>query len=118
MIVIKKGTGVHGSFFERGYVWRREGNLFSGGKSVLAEAAYGANPIFRDIFPRGAGSDAAVGIAKSGVIDVSARAFVLRHSEDPPFIIQLVSFCLVFQGRCFVPVTIVSTASGKLKHLF
>ena len=38
----------------------------------------GADPIFGDIFPGGAGSDAAVGIADGGVIDIAAGADILH----------------------------------------
>ena len=49
-----------------------------GGEHVLAQAADGADPIFGDIFPGGAGSDAAVGIADGGVIDIAAGADILH----------------------------------------
>ena len=47
-------------------------------KSVFIKTAYGANPIFGDVFPLSAGSDAVFGIAESFVVNVSARTNVFR----------------------------------------
>lgn len=51
-------------------------------KSVFTKTAYGANPIFGDVFPLSAGSDAAIRIAESFVVNVSARTnvFHIAHS--------------------------------------
>ena len=47
---------------------------------VLANAAYGANPVFGDVLEGSSRSDAAVGIAHSWVVDVAAYvADVLVH---------------------------------------
>lgn len=47
---------------------------------VLANAAYGTNPVFGDVFEGSSRSDAAVGIAHSWVVDVAAYvADVLVH---------------------------------------
>ena len=51
-----------------------------GGEHVLAQAADGADPILGDIFPGGAGGDAAVGVADGGVIDIAAGADVLHDA--------------------------------------
>ena len=48
-------------------------------KDVLAQAAGGAHPVVGDLVPRGAGGDAVVGIAHSGVILIAAGANVLIH---------------------------------------
>ena len=61
--------------------------LFSRGKSILSQAADGANPVFRDIFPGSAGSDSAFGIAGFGIIDITAGAFVLHG--DASFLIDI-----------------------------
>ena len=47
-------------------------------KSVFIKTAYGANPIFGDVFPLSSGCDAVFGIAESFVVNVSARANVFR----------------------------------------
>ena len=47
-------------------------------KSVFIKTAYGANPVFGDVFPLSAGSDAATRIAESFVVDVYARTNVFR----------------------------------------
>ena len=47
-------------------------------KSVFIKTAYGANPIFGNVFPLSAGSDAVFGIAESFVVNVSARTNVFR----------------------------------------
>jgi hypothetical protein len=46
--------------------------LFFGFEFVLAGAADGAYPIFREVFPFGAGFDAVIGISLGLVINVSA----------------------------------------------
>lgn len=54
--------------------------FFRLGKLVLADAAEGANPIFGDVFPGGAGSDAIVGITCCGIVNVTADfTYVLVH---------------------------------------
>jgi len=56
------------------------GRMESGrAERVLAQAADGAYPILGNVFPLGAGSDAAFGIAHFGIIDVTAGALVLFH---------------------------------------
>ena len=47
-------------------------------KSVFSKTAYGANPVFGDVFPLGSGSDSVFGIAESFVVNVSARTNVFR----------------------------------------
>ena len=47
-------------------------------KSVFIKTAYGANPVFGDVFPLSAGSDAAIQIVESFVVDVYARTNVFR----------------------------------------
>ena len=50
------------------------------GELILAYAAEGAYPIFRQIFEGGSGLDAIVGIAKFGIINISANiAYILFH---------------------------------------
>ena len=48
-------------------------------EGVLAETADGAYPIIRDILKRGAGRDAAFGIAYLGVVHIAAGALILIH---------------------------------------
>lgn len=51
---------------------------------IFADAAEGANPIRRDVFPGSAGSDSAVRITDFGIIDVTAScAFILVHGFSP-----------------------------------
>ncbi len=51
------------------------------GEGVFSEAADGAYPIVRDVLEGGAGGDAAVRITDSGIIHITAGAFVLHHSH-------------------------------------
>ena len=54
--------------------------LFRGGEVVLADAAEGADPVFREIFEGGSGGDAVVGVAGGGVVLIAADvAYVLFH---------------------------------------
>ena len=48
-------------------------------KSVLSQAADGAYPIFGDIFPGSTRGDAVVGIALSGIVNITTRTFVLHN---------------------------------------
>ena len=52
-------------------------------KSTLVETANGAHEVLRDLFKGSAGSDAVIGIAYCGIINVTARANVF-HGELPP----------------------------------
>ncbi len=45
-------------------------------KCILARSADGADPIFGDFFPRGAGGNAVIRIADYGIIFVAAEADV------------------------------------------
>ena len=47
-------------------------------KSVFIKTAYGANPVFVDVFPLSAGSNAVFGISESFVVNVSARTNIFR----------------------------------------
>ncbi len=49
-------------------------------KSVLAEAAGGADPIGGNIFPGSAGSYAVIGIANGGIVFIAAGANVFFHN--------------------------------------
>ena len=48
-------------------------------ESVLTQSADGADPIFGNIVPFGAGSNAVFGIAGSGIILITAGAYILFH---------------------------------------
>ena len=50
-------------------------------ESILAQTAGGADPIRRDLLPGGSGSDAVLGIAYRGIIDVAAGANILIHDS-------------------------------------
>ena len=54
--------------------------LSGGIKGILAHAADGADPIIGNILKGSAGSDTAIGIAKLGVVNVTANALVF-HGE-------------------------------------
>ena len=80
-----RGVDMTGSLFDACF---RDGRELSGAAArnsahfrelFLAQAADGAHPIFGDIFPGRAGSDAVVRIAGFGVIDITAGALVLIH---------------------------------------
>ena len=57
-------------------------SLRSGIKGILAKSASGADPIFGNILPGRARSDAVFRVAQSGVIDIAAGALVL-HGKSP-----------------------------------
>lgn len=48
-------------------------------KGILGQSAYGAYPIFGNILPGGARSDASIGIALRRVVDITAGAFIFGH---------------------------------------
>ena len=48
-------------------------------KCVLAKTANGASPVIGDIFPLGAGSNSAIGVALRRVVNIAAGANVLFH---------------------------------------
>ena len=50
-------------------------------ESVLAQTAGGADPIRRNLLPGGSGSDAVLGIAYRGIIDVAAGSNILIHEQ-------------------------------------
>ena len=50
------------------------------GKAVLTHSAYGAGPILGNFLPRGAGSDAVIGIADSGIVLIAANAYIFHIS--------------------------------------
>lgn len=57
-----------------------DGGLFRRGEVVLADAAEGADPVFREFFEGGSGGDAVVGVAGGGVVLIAADvAYVLFH---------------------------------------
>jgi hypothetical protein len=60
------------------------GVLFFGGELFLAHKAEGALEIFGDIFPLGAGSDAALGIALKFVVFPTANIADMLHIINPP----------------------------------
>ena len=49
-------------------------------KDVLAHSTDGADPTVGDLVPGGAGGDAVVGIAHSGVVLIAAGAEIFVHS--------------------------------------
>ena len=57
-------------------------SLLNGIKGILAKSASGADPIFGNILPGRARSDAVFRVAQSGVIDIAAGALVF-HNHPP-----------------------------------
>ena len=57
-------------------------SLLNGIKGILAKSASGADPIFGNILPGRARSDAVFRVAQSGVIDIAAGTFVF-HNHPP-----------------------------------
>ena len=60
--------------------------LFFYFEGVLAKAADGAFKVFGDFFPRGAGSDAVIGIADGGVVFIAAGTYVFHSGKFLSFI--------------------------------
>ena len=59
-------------------IYRRFLLLF---KSVFAQTADGADPIFGNVFPGSAGGHTVIGIADSGIVFIAAGAGVFIHSN-------------------------------------
>ena len=50
------------------------------GKAVLTHSAYGAGPILGNFLPRGAGSDAVIGITDSGIVLIAAYTYIFQSN--------------------------------------
>ena len=51
------------------------------GELILTDAAERAEPIFGNIFPSGAGSNAIFGIAEFGVVNITAKITNVLHNN-------------------------------------
>lgn len=89
--------------------------LLNRGKGILGQPTYGAYPILGDILPRSAGSNAAIGIALSRIVDVSAGAFVLSHGKS----LLIFKKCLLAEvtvQQAFESLAMASLITSHLMH--
>ena len=85
---------------------------------ALGCAAYRALPIFRHIFPFGAGSHAVIWITLCRVVDVSAyRTYISVHSY-PPFVYKLVVNRAIISRSNIFGADFLSCSSGRFKSIF
>lgn len=62
---------------------RSDGVLVDGGESGFVQSANRAYPVVRQVVERCVGCDSVFGITNSGVVNITACAFVL-HRKNPP----------------------------------